>query len=453
MKPLSALLVNPYIYDFSAYSFWSSPLGLLYAGSILRHNGFRVRLIDCLSVVESKRKPDGRAPFLRTRVDKPSVLGGIPRQYRRYGISPEALLAQLQAIDPPDLVLITSIMTYWYPGALETVDLVRRTYPRTRIVLGGIYPSLCYEHAVNRAQDADLVVRNTELPRFYAFLEDAFSLHLPYRPPGHDVASLPFPSYDLYDATPPFLPLLTSVGCAYSCTYCATPFLHPRPSHRSPAHVLSEVRYWQTRGVHRFVLYDDSFLSPAHGHAKALLAGLSKLDAPVEIYNPNALNASFLDAETARLLFQGGFREVRLGLESIDPSLQRSTGGKVTTETFEAALSFLLDAGFSSCQVGVYILTGLPFQHHEPVKDAIDYARRLGLHVHLAEYTPIPGTPMFDRYKAAARFPIQEEPLFQNNALFPFAWEGFTERDLQDLKLYLRGLPPPPVIPAPGPPA
>ena len=56
----------------------------------------------------------------------------------------------------------------------------------------------------------------------------------------------------------------------------------------------------------------------------------------------------------------------------------------------------------------------------------------------LAEYTPIPHTEMFERYKGLARYPIAEEPLFQNNALFPFAWEGFGEGDMSVLKAYVR---------------
>jgi hypothetical protein len=33
-----------------------------------------------------------------------------------------------------------------------------------------------------------------------------------------------------------------------------------------------------------------------------------------------------------------------------------------------------------------------------------------------------------------------EEPLFQNNSLFPFAWEEFSEADLDDLKAYVRSV-------------
>ena len=46
MKKL--LLINPWIYDFTAYDLWSKPLGLLYMASFLRSFDYRVELIDCL---------------------------------------------------------------------------------------------------------------------------------------------------------------------------------------------------------------------------------------------------------------------------------------------------------------------------------------------------------------------------------------------------------------------
>jgi hypothetical protein len=71
------------------------------------------------------------------------------------------------------------------------------------------------------------------------------------------------------------------------------------------------------------------------------------------------------------------------------------------------------------------------------VKKSIDYLAGLGARVHIAEYTPIPHTPMFEQFKSAARLPVADDPLYQNNALFPFAWEGFTEEDLLFLKRYV----------------
>ena len=84
------------------------------------------------------------------------------------------------------------------------------------------------------------------------------------------------------------------------------------------------------------------------------------------------------------------------------------------------------------------MLAGLPLQRHEDVRRTIDYASDLGISVTLNAYTPIPHTEMFEKYQTLARYPIADEPLFQNNALFPFAWEGFTEEHLNELKLYVR---------------
>jgi hypothetical protein len=44
------LLINPWITDFAVYNFWIRPLGLLCIASLLRANGFRVTLIDCLGL-------------------------------------------------------------------------------------------------------------------------------------------------------------------------------------------------------------------------------------------------------------------------------------------------------------------------------------------------------------------------------------------------------------------
>ena len=127
-----------------------------------------------------------------------------------------------------------------------------------------------------------------------------------------------------------------------------------------------------------------------------------------------------------------------MGLETTDERTQKSTGGKVDRKTFERAIRFLTKAGFPGNAVGVYVLAGLPWQRWEDVKKSIDYLAALGTRVHIAEYTPIPHTPLFEQHKLSARYPIADDPLYQNNGLFPFAWEGFTEEDLLFLKRYAK---------------
>jgi len=436
MKNLRALLINPYIYDFAAYNFWSSPLGLLYVGSILRENGFEIKLIDCMEAQEGKRKEDGRAPFIKEKVTQPAPPKGISKHLRRYGISPEELKKRLSESDEPDLILVTSIMTYWYPGTQEVVRVAREVFPGAKIVVGGIYPTLCDKLAADTLKDADLIVKGNEIEKFYSFIEAAFSISLLKKPLMDDLDALPFPCYDLYDSMA-FVPLLTSLGCGFKCTYCATPYMHPAIIRRSPASVINEINHWRRRGVKKYVIYDDSFLYKKEIYAKPLLRSIRELPFTVAIYNPNAINAAFIDEELAILLANAGFQEVRIGLESVNLVTQKETGGKVNLKNFERALFFLKKAGFNN-NVYIYILAGLPFQKWEEVKETIDYVVASGAKPYLAEYTPIPHSVLFERFYRDARYPIRENAIYQNNALFPFAWGGFTEENLKFLKNYVK---------------
>jgi radical SAM superfamily enzyme YgiQ (UPF0313 family) len=433
---MRALLINPYIYDVSAYSFWSAPLGLLYVGSVLRQNGIDIQLIDCLAVDETKRKEDGRAPFIQAKVPKPEAAARVKKRFRRYGIAPELLRSKLRALEPPDLILVTSVMTYWYLGTVEAVVLAKKAFPSAKIVVGGLYPSLCHEHA-ERHLRADLVVRSGAVSGLYAYIEDVLSRPLRFKPDMEDLKLLPYPCFDLYER-PFFVPLLTSLGCGYRCAYCATHYLHPHMVRRSPEDVLRELLHWHGHGCRHFALYDDSFLAEKETYAKPLLSAVSRLPFGVSLHNPNALNASMIDEETALLLKEAGFPEVRIGLETADANVQRETGGKIDRHGFEKAVAFLKRAGFEGASIVVYVLAGLPFQRASDVRKTVDYVAGLGLRVSLAEYSPIPHTPLFEAYHSSARYPVAQEPLFQNNALFPFAWEGFTEEELNELKAYVR---------------
>lgn len=407
-------------------------------GGVLRQNGMEVSLIDCMSVVEGKRKADGRAPFVKERAANPPALGQVRKRFKRYGLSRDALMAELSVIGNPDLILVTSVMTYWYPGVKEALGAAREVFPSSKIIVGGIYPSLCYDHAAQTLTEADLIVRNSEAKKFYRFFEEAFNETLPYKPSLYDLDNISYPCYDLYDNIP-FVPVLTSFGCTFRCTYCATPYMHPDIVRRMPERVIEEIKHWQALGVGRYVLYDDNFLYRKDLYAMPLLKQIAELPIPVDMYNPNALNGALIDDDLALLLRAAGFKEVRIGLESSDPLVQKSTGGKVSRKRFEQSVAALFKGGFNNNEIVAYILAGLPNQRWEEVKRSIDYVLGLGIQPYIAEYTPIPHTRLFEEYEQYARFPISRDPIYQNNALFPFAWEGFTEKDLEYLKLYARG--------------
>ena len=157
------LLVNPWIHDFAAYDFWAKPLGLLSLAAVLRDHGMGVSYIDCLDRFHPEAPPQdpaarhGRGPYHKTRIAKPVGFFDIPRNFSRYGIDPEWFSADMAACPTPDLILVTSLMTYWYPGVQETIRGLRRMFPEVPVLLGGVYATLCTDHAV-RHSGADRVV-------------------------------------------------------------------------------------------------------------------------------------------------------------------------------------------------------------------------------------------------------------------------------------------------------
>ena len=50
------LLINPWIYDFTAFDLWSKPLGLLYIAALLRKFAYQITFIDCLDNHTLKKK-------------------------------------------------------------------------------------------------------------------------------------------------------------------------------------------------------------------------------------------------------------------------------------------------------------------------------------------------------------------------------------------------------------
>lgn len=142
------LLINPWIYDFAAYNMWFRPMGLLYIGGFLKKAGYTVTLIDCLES-KDKEKIYGCGNFHKEEVEKPQIIKNIPRKYSRYGMPMEEFMMRLEHAPRPDAVLVTSIMTYWYPGVRKVVDIIKDKFKNTPILMGGIYATLNWEHAAN----------------------------------------------------------------------------------------------------------------------------------------------------------------------------------------------------------------------------------------------------------------------------------------------------------------
>ncbi len=429
------LLVNPWIHDFAAYDVWARPLGLLRIAGLLREAGFRVSYIDCLDRFHPrgpKTDPSarcGRGPYRKTPIPRPPGLADVPRTYSRYGIAPEWLAEDLLALDRPDLILVTSLMTYWYPGVRETIGHLRAAFSDAPVVLGGIYARLWTDHA-RSACGADEVATLADEGEILEWVSDRVEFPVSMAVDAGDPDTLPWSALDLQSKIP-FAPLLTVRGCPFQCAYCASKFLEPVCRRRQPAAVVEEIAYWRdAHGVRDFVFYDDALLMDAKRHAVPLLDAIIRSGGrdSMRFHTPNAVHIRGITRETADLMFRAGFRTLRLGLETTAFESRSDLDRKVTEAEFRRAVAHLKAAGFERNQVGAYLLTGLPGQEMAGVEASIRIVRESGITPIPAHYTPIPHTALWEKAVAASRYDLASDPVFTNNAVFPclpaFSWEA-----------------------------
>lgn len=439
----SFLLVNPWITDFAAYDFWVRPLGLYTLAALFRAAGHRVDLIDCLDGGggESRRPPKrgawGQGKFFSEEIPRPDALRSIRKRYRRYGMTPARFRERLAASGRPDAVLVGSMMTYWYPGVAEAIREIRGAWPGVPVILGGTYATLCERHARD-VSGADVVLPGDGEFVLPPVLSDLVGAAIQFAFDPGDLDSYPYPALDLagrLDA----VPILTSRGCPFRCTYCASALLNRGFRARNPVRVVDEIEHWHRRhGVVDFAFYDDALLVDAPRRAVPMLEDILRRGLACRFHCPNGLHVREISPRLAVLLFRTGFRTIRFGFETASAARQESTGGKVTTAELRQAVAYLREAGYASRDIGVYLLCGLPGQPSREMVAGIDLVAAAGARPVLAEYSPIPGTALWDEALRDARHDIAGEPLFHNNTLLPCLHREIAQGDFQALKTRAR---------------
>lgn len=439
---MSILFVNPWISDFSAYDLWSKPLGLLYLVSIFRNLDYEVSLIDCLDRYHPALRPLsppksnfwGCGKYYPQSVDKPVVLAPYPRRYKWFGLPEQIFRQNIEKIPIPELILVTSGMTYWYPGVAETIAILKQKFPKISIILGGTYATLCTEHARKYTQ-ADFIFSGVEIKPLFSLIEKITNKKFAPEKIPNNFLDFPPPDYSFYTHFE-YIVLRTSVGCPYQCSYCAVSkfgaFLQKKPEK-----VVSEIiSLYEKYQVKNFVFYDDALLVNCKEHLNKILTLIKETKLNLFFHTPNGLHPRFIDEETAQILYQTNFVQPRLSLETTNPERQKKTGNKITNEEFIQAIKNLKKAGYQNKDIGVYLMYACPEENLTEVYESVDFVHRMGAKVLLVEYSPIPGTKDWEIYNLGATV---SEPLLQNNSIFPLypldRWQEF-----QKLKDYVREL-------------
>ncbi len=310
------------------------PLGLLSIGAVLEREGIGVEIVPA------------------------NILGldwrGIEAKIRR---------------DKPDIVGVT-ITTENRFQSFRLVRLAKKAHPGALTVLGGPHASMAAEDCLARIPEIDAVVRGEgELtmldlcrawdadPRLAA-LADIPGLVLrgpngvprcaPPRPPIADLDSLPTPAFHLvpfekYNFTFPVpghgeLPavnIMTSRGCPFNCSFCATPINWGRHVRmRSPESVVREIELLKERyGIKVVFFFDDTFnANPKRADAICDLMIERKLD----VFFKCDVRMDVMSRDLVAKMKRAGLFHLSFGLEAGSDRVRNDiVGKKIDVADFE----------------------------------------------------------------------------------------------------------------------
>lgn len=418
------LLANPWIVDVAAFNFWLRPLGLYAAAEWLWARGAHPMLVDCLSPFKAPGK------FRREREASLEPLAGLDRSFARYGIAEDEFLSRVRAAQPYDAVLVSSGMSYWHPGVRLTIEAIRKISPQVPVALGGVYATLWPGHA-ERHSGADAVFRG---PLASSAKKLAGFLSLPEEPvrPGRSWIDL-----GLHDGAS-YAAVRTALGCPFKCTYCASQKLFDGFDEKNPDDIVAELAALAGLGVRDAAFYDDALLVNFKNRLLPVLEEVEKRELPLKFHAPNGLHAKLVDRKTAERLVGSKFETIRLSLETVDENRQKTTGAKVATGEAARAVENLLRAGAAKKSIGIYLLMGLPGQALDEVRAGVEFVKSLGVRPYLAEFSPIPGTPEWDRLASTGTIPPDLDPLLTNNNIFFRLFSGYDSEEVEAVRLLAR---------------
>ena len=185
--------------------------------------GYETEVIDGLDFSDQataavlgspRREESGTGKFFKSPAEFPLKLeqgSGFDRTYSRYGIIPEVFRKKIAGAKP-DIVLVSSGMTYWYGGVAEAAETVRTFHPDVPIIVGGIYASLLPEHC--RSVTGAYTVEGEGAEGLKPLLEK-----LGFPVPGGPVPFEPLPDAHFFSQA---AVVRLNEGCPFSCAYCAS---------------------------------------------------------------------------------------------------------------------------------------------------------------------------------------------------------------------------------------
>jgi anaerobic magnesium-protoporphyrin IX monomethyl ester cyclase len=376
------LLVNPSYHDvYRTFDFVLPPLGLAYMAAVLTESDYYVNIADLNADQNQKSIPH----------------------------------------DNWDLVGITLDTSRYYKGMKYARMLKSKG---TKVVVGGPHASFMADEILGSGS-ADFVVRgegehtmlelvtaltkggSLEEIRGLSYVSDNQVIHNADRTYSDDLDTLPFPARDLLDmekyrtsklGTRSITSILTSRGCPYQCSFCASSKLAGTLWRaRSVGSIIEEIQMVKdTYGYRAFAFVDDNFtLNPQR--VNDLCKEICKRGWDIHWWCFSRVDTIVRNPEMVSLMHKAGCRSTYIGIESRNQETLDYYNKKISADISREAISILKN---NKIEMTASFIIGALNENKEMVEDTLRFAKSLNPNtVSFTILTPYPGTDLFKQVK------------------------------------------------------
>ncbi|MAF42779.1 MAG: B12-binding domain-containing radical SAM protein [Parcubacteria group bacterium] len=381
---MDILFINPPWYKKSG-NIWKSvsaclpPFGLALLAAISREKGFSVSILDFNALQVGLDKFEEHLPD-----------------------------------SPPKFIGITAT-TLLINNALEISKIVRKKYPNTKIIFGGVHTTVMPREILAKKEVDYIVMRegensliellsgkNPEEINGIGFKRDGKLIINEPQPIIPDLNIFPFLAYDIlpvnkyYSAAgsykrEPSFGMITSRGCPGRCTFCNGDLFGARIRFKTAEKMVEEIKLLQEKhGIKDIVFYDDTFTSNRNRVKEFCNLILeNKMDLTWSCFS----RVDTVDLETLKIMKEAGCHQVMYGIESGDAEILKNIQKRISLEKVEETIAATKKAGIDT---RLAFMIGNPGETEETIQKTIKYA--IFLDPDLAIFnitTPYPGTQMF----------------------------------------------------------
>lgn len=409
---MKILLVDPPWYAVQGISSTTVSLGLASLAGVLENAGHDIRIWNGDLYGGDSKAGESVAGSFNWRS------AGDLRNHPAY----KNIIVQINEFKP-DVVGITS-MTADFFSACIIARIVHEQFPLIPVVLGGVHPTLVPTEVLQNP-DVDYVVCGEGEQTFLELVtllqnQGGGSLKnilgLAYKDAGRLVINAPRPLSQNLDAFP--LPsfrglidrkahipaslggIISSRGCPYLCTYCASNRLWTRKvRYRSIQHVLKEVEKLYSNGIRVYRLNDDAF-TIRRDRVEAFCDGISQYK---DVRWSCDTRVELLDESLIKTMRSSGCYQINIGIESASPRIRKMIRKEIDLKKAEILTRI---AQRNAIRVTAYFMIGFPSETPEEMDMTISLALKMHPDFPLfSTLAPYPGTEMWESLAGMNRLP------------------------------------------------